>query len=100
MDLVLWFKKCADQNPNYSANINHWKDETESVTIGQWIGGKIIKLAENGYGTFQPNAGGSSISIIPSMVSNFNLKLGQAIEVRTKLDSTGTKTLITEIRLT
>lgn len=100
MDLVLWFRKCADQNPSYSANINHWKDETESVMIGQWIVGKIIKLAENGYGTFQPNAGGSSISIIPSMVSNFNLKLGQAIEVTTKLDSTGTKTLITEIRLT
>lgn len=99
MDLVLWFKKCADENPNYSSNISHWKGEKESGNIGGWIKGKIVKLAVNGYGTFQPNIGGNSISVIPKMVLDFKLKEEQEIEVTTKLDSAGTKTLIKEIRI-
>ncbi len=99
MDILIWYKQYADANSNYSTNLMHWKTLTLEPNSGSWIKGKIIKLADNGFGTFQPYVGGSSISVIPKMVLDFKLLEGQEIEITTKSDLNGTKTFIKDIRI-
>lgn len=98
MDLILWFKKCSDENPNYAENISLWKESSSEKITESWIKGTIVKIADNGYGTFQPQAGGKSISIIPSMVKEQKLSEGMNIEITTKYDVSGTKTYVQELK--
>jgi hypothetical protein len=57
----------------------------------------VGRIADNGYGTFQPENGGSTISIIPSKVKEYGLAQEQPIEVVIKTE--GNKNLIQEIRI-
>ncbi len=99
MDILIWFKKYSDENPDILKNKSHWVALNTITASGDWMAGEIIRIAPNGYGTFQPSGGGSTLSIIPAKVVEFRLKEKQFIEVLTKLDSAGTKILIHEIRL-
>jgi hypothetical protein len=99
MDLVLWFKKCADENPSYAENIKRWRETTAEAVVEGWIKGTVFKIdLNNGFATFQNLIDKSTISIIPVMVKVNALKIGDIIEVRTKMDPTGNKLLIVELR--
>lgn len=99
LDILIWFKKYADENPDKEKNKLLWTSVVTTVVTGDWIPGEVIRIAPNGYGTFQPSAGGSSLSIIPAKVSELSLKEKQLIEVITKPDTAGTKILIHDIRV-
>lgn len=94
LDILIWFKKHADENPDKEKNKLLW----EYISEGEWIRGKVIRIAENGYGTFEPLSGGEKLTIIPIKVKEFRLNVQQMIEVITKQDIKG-KTLIENIRV-
>ncbi len=94
MDVLIWFKNYVDENTDKSKNVELW----EEVTCMDKRKGIVIKIAENGWGTFQTDENGSTISIIPQMVSENNLKEGQQIEVSTEPSPDGKKTFIKKIR--
>ena len=98
MDIINWVKKYIDEHPDKEKNQLHWETTKISVLEGQWIQGEITRIAENGYGTFQPATGGKTLSVIPAKVKEFSLCTTQEIEVITKIDNTG-KTLIENIRV-
>lgn len=94
LDVLVWFKSYVDLNPDFEQNKMFWKE----TSTDEWITGTVTKIAENGWGTFQPNDGGKTISIPPSMVMGNQLKELDIIEIKTKLNSTGTKTHIDSIK--
>lgn len=98
MDVLLWFKKYADENPDESKNKVLWVDIFLNQNIDEWIKGKIIRIAGNRWGTFEPIGGGKTISVPPPMVTQHNLLENEIVDVITKLDSTGTKTHIDQLR--
>lgn len=98
MDIINWFKKYIDENPDKEKNQLLWETLNSPVPDVEWIKGVVIRIAENGYGTFQPLGGGKALSILPMKVKEHNLSLNQAIEVTTKPDNTGTKILIEQIK--
>jgi hypothetical protein len=98
MDLILWYKEYSILNANNELNKSYW---VESVLVNksnenEWILGKVIRIAENGYGTFQTNDLDQTLTIVPFKVKEFNLVLDQQIEVLVKQE--GNKTLINSIR--
>jgi len=95
LDVLIWFKKYADENSDKEKNQSLWAPVPEGV----WIKGEIIRIAETGYATFQPSDVGKTLTIVPGMVKENHLKLNQIIEVTTKPDITGTKTFIDQIRI-
>lgn len=99
IDVLIWFKKYADENSDTVKNKSLWETLETSSSEDEWIKGQVIKIAENGYGTFKPLTGGNTLSIIPSKVSELKLYETQTIEVITKPDPTGTKKLIKSIRV-
>jgi hypothetical protein len=96
LDLLVWYKRFSDHNTDPNKNKLFW--ESNSLDDNDWIAGKIIKIAENGYGTFQPNNGGKTISILPAKVKEFALEEGQPIKVVTKYSTDGTKLHIDKIK--
>lgn len=99
MDLVLWFKKCSDENSSYAENIKRWKETTTEAAVDGWIKGAVVKIdSSNGFGTFQSAIDRSNLSIPPPIVKSNSLKVGDKIEVRTKMDAAGSKLLIADLR--
>jgi hypothetical protein len=98
MDLVLWFKKVYDENPDAAKNKLFWAEHSAVVSTGEWAKGTVVRIAENGFGTFQNSADRSNLSVLPAMVTTNTLKVGDRIEVRTKMDAAGSKLLIAELR--
>ena len=98
MDLVLWFKKVYDENPDSAKNKLFWIEHDAVVSTGEWTKGTIVRIAENGFGTFQISADRSNLSILPAIVKSNTLKVGDIIEVRTKMDAAGSKLLIADLR--
>lgn len=94
-DILIWFSFFIEQNPDPELNRKLWHPITNEI-VGDWIPGKVLRIAENGYGTFQPKNGGNLLSIIPIKVKEFNLQSNQPIEVIVKTE--GAKTLIQNIR--
>ncbi len=97
MDVLVWFKNYVDCNPNFDLNKKLWINIIPTHTSGDWIPGEICKIAENGYGTFQPYNGGKTLSIVPYKIKEYKLIVNQQIEVITKVE--GEKTLIQEIKI-
>lgn len=85
MDILIWYVKYVEKNPDISSNQKLWIEIAYSEIEGDWIQGKVTKIAENGYGTFQPSNGGKTLSIIPNKVNEHRLKEKQPILVTTKL---------------
>lgn len=97
MDILIWFKSYTDKNPDIEKNKALWIDNPDIIAKAEGVIGTVIQIAENGYGTFEPKDGGKTLSIIPTMVRNYNLSEGDCIEVITKPNSDGTKLLIERI---
>ncbi|QXP63251.1 hypothetical protein [Polaribacter sp. HaHaR_3_91] len=77
-------------------------NNVKATNLAKWckvevINGQVIKIAENGWGTFKQAESNIEISIPPGMISASKLTLNQSIEVTTKLSPDKTKTFIKEI---
>lgn len=99
MDLILWFKEISDANPDISKNKSNWVESTTKLNAGSWIKGSVVRIADNGFGTFQSTVDRTPISILPKLVTAFGLKTGDRIEVITKTNSTSGKVFIDDLRM-
>ena len=93
-DLLLWFKEFTLNNADNNPNKVLWQSK---VTNGDWISGKVTRIAENGWGTFQPDNVHSTISIPPKMVSGNQLNESDSIKLIVQPNPEGTKTFIKAI---
>jgi len=95
-DLLLWFKKFMENNPDIDINKSRWKSK---VSNGGWIPGTVNRIAENGYGTFQPENELTTISILPKMVSDNQLNENDSIKIIAEQSPDGKKTHIKAIEI-
>ncbi|MCO6461111.1 MAG: hypothetical protein J5I59_06885 [Saprospiraceae bacterium] len=93
-DLLLWFKEFMKNNPDKESNKVCWKSK---VSNGDWITGTVSRVAENGWGTFQPDNAHATISIPPKMVSDNHLNENDSIKIMAEPSPDGTKTFIKAI---
>lgn len=93
-DLLLWFKEFLVNNDDKKTNKARWKSK---VSNGDWITGTVTRIAENGWGTFQPSNALATISIPPKMVSDNGLNETDSIKVIAEPSPDGTKTFIKAI---
>jgi hypothetical protein len=98
-DVLIWFKKFIDNNPDIEINktFSYAYNPQSELNPGDWIKGKIIRIAENGWGTFEPYNNGKTISIPPIIITQNNLSENDCIEITTKPDVSGTKTYIDKL---
>jgi hypothetical protein len=93
-DLLPWFKDYMNNNSDEELNKSRWKSKLIS---GDWIKGSVTRIAENGWGTFQPDNNSVKISIPPKMVCDNGLSENDHIKVTTEPSPDGTKTFIKAI---
>ncbi|WP_367755833.1 hypothetical protein [Flavobacterium sp. WC2430] len=99
-DLLVWYQNYLIANSNMEANESLCIDLVENnnnQNASDWHEGHVTKIAENGFGTFQPNNGSNSLSIHPIAVTNNQITLGDNLNVRTEPSPDGTKLHIKEI---
>jgi hypothetical protein len=93
-DLLLWFKALMEHNLDKDANKARWQNKGK---IENWLTGTVTRIADNGWGTFQPENSDNTISIPPKMVTDYRLNENDSIKVLTRPSSDGTKTYILAI---
>jgi hypothetical protein len=93
-DLLLWFKEFMDNNSNKDTNKARWKSK---VSNGVWIAGTVTRIADNGWGTFQPDKAHATISIPPKMVTDNHLNETDSIKIIAEPSPDRTKTFIKAI---
>lgn len=74
MDVLIWFREYVDLNPNIEDNKKSWINTESIIHNGDWITGTIIKIHENGFGTFKPDTSTQTIGIVPKLSKNILLK--------------------------
>ena len=94
MDVLIWFREYVDLNPNIEDNKKSWINTESIIHNGDWITGTIIKIQENGFGSFKPDSSTQTIGIVPKIIEEYSIKENDRLKVTTKKDSTGTKTHI------
>ena len=68
-DILIWFKKYADENPDKEKNKSLWVNLEEA--IGDWQEGIVISLSTTkGFAFFKPTCGTSNAYIHPTIVSD------------------------------
>ena len=65
---------------------------------GDWIEGEVIKV-ENGFGTFKPEIGFKTLTVMPNIMTNNNIQLGSKLKVTTKPSPDGQKTYIKDLEV-
>src|SRR5690606_33198952 len=100
LEILNYIKPLIDENKDVSANQSKWQiiNSNETISHGNWVSGTVIRIADNGYGTFKDEANSPTLSIMPSMVKEYDLDKDQKIEVMTKPSSDGSKTYIEKIK--
>ncbi len=93
-DLLLWFKDFMSNNQDSATNQSRWKSK---LSNGVWIKGTVTRIADNGWGTFQPENTFPTLSIPPKMVNDHGLNENEAIKVITGPSPDGSKTFIKAI---
>ena len=94
-DLLLWFKDFMVNNGDEDANKNRWKSK---LSNGEWIAGIVTRIADNGWGTFQPNDAHATISIPPKLVNDNRLTVSEKVRVIAEPSPNRSKTFIIAIR--
>jgi hypothetical protein len=93
-DLLLWFKEFMVNNFDKDTNKARW---TSKVSNGDWITGTVSRIADNGWGTFQPDNAHATVSIPPKMVTDYRLNETDSIKIIAEPSPDGTKTFIKAI---
>jgi len=99
-DLFVWYDNYLMHNSDIGINKSHWIDAEEnqfSSGDNDWLEGVVIKIAENGWGTFQPSNNTIPLGIHPIAISKNQIYPGEKLKVKTQLSQDGTKTHIKEI---
>jgi hypothetical protein len=89
-DIMLWFKDFVDSNNDPEENKSRWESN-------EWITGTVTRIAENSWGTFQPENNSTTIGIPPKIVQDHSLIENEKIKVTTKPSPDGAKTFIKAI---
>ncbi|WP_274475393.1 hypothetical protein [Mangrovimonas aestuarii] len=98
-DVLDYFKTFIDSNLVKERNLSKWeKKQVESEVSGEWIAGKLIRVAGNNFGTFRSSDGVIELTILPKIMDEFSFREGDNIEVTTKPSPCGTKTFIDLIK--
>jgi hypothetical protein len=80
MDLLIWYKKYADENPFKEKNKALWLPKEES--LGDWQDGLVINLNPlKGFAFFKPNNGAPNSIISPRMVTDLKLSNNESVFV-------------------
>ena len=87
-DLLLWFKLFMEKNNIRDTNLKRWESK---VINGDWIVGTITRIANNGWGTFQPENANATIGIPPTMITEHHLNETDSIKIIAEPSSDGTK---------
>lgn len=93
-DLLLWFKEFMENNSDKDKNKARWKSKFSN---GDWIIGRVTRIAENGWGTFQAENSHITVSIPPPMVTKNNLSETDLIKIIAEPSPDGKKTFIKSI---
>lgn len=93
-DLLVWFKDFMNDNPDKEINKIKWKNKLIS---GDWIQGSVIRIAENGWGTFQTKNATTTVSIPPNLINENKLSINDHVKVITEPSPDGQKTYIKAI---
>jgi len=101
MDILIWFKKYADENPDKDKNKLLWLPVEE--TIGVWKDGIVVNLNnDKGFAFFKPNNGSSNTFILPSTVTEHCLsnddKISVIVEEYVDTKSNETKTRVKSLK--
>lgn len=95
LDVLVWFKQYIDSNPKpENWELVEWHHEIDN----NWLSGQVLRIAENGWGTFKPDDSYDTISIPPKMVIENHLEETELIEVITEPSPDGSKTFIKTIK--
>lgn len=89
-DILIWYKNLCQRFPNIEKNKTLWLNSKAD----DWITGTIIKIQENGFGTFKPDTSAQTLGILPKIMEDNCFKENDKVKVTTKKDSTGIKTYI------
>lgn len=99
LEVIVWLKDYVDSKPikeNWEIIDSNSKKEDCDETENKWLFGSVLKIADNGYGTFKPDSSANTLSIIPNMIKKYNLHQNDRIKVKTK-KAGNNKTHIQEI---
>jgi hypothetical protein len=100
LDVLAYIKPFIVLNNDKVENLSKWeivKINTPETGVC-WISGIVIRIAKNGWGTFQDENNSPTISIMPKMIDENKLVVNQKIEILTKQSLDGSKTHIKEIK--
>jgi hypothetical protein len=84
LEVLIWFKKYVEQNPDKELNIKNWIDSSTSQPdiSNDFINGRVINLnTDRGFAFFKPDLPGENVYIPKQLVSDFFLKDGSRIKV-------------------
>lgn len=99
IEVLDYLKVFIDENSDIAKNQSKWEFiNTPIISNGNWIFGSISRIAGNGYGTFEPDNGDQTLSILPSKMKDSLLTTGDKIKVTTLPSPCGTKTYINNIK--
>ncbi len=84
MDVLVWFKKYVDLNPNIEDNKKSWINIEPIIHNGDWIIGTIIEIQGNGFGTFKPDTSSQTIGILPIIMEQYSFKENDRVKITTK----------------
>lgn len=94
-DLFVWYDNYTHKNSEENRGL--WINLEVNQNTSDWIDGYVTRIAENGWGTLQPEDGTSTLSIQPIMVTNNKINEGDKLKIRFELSPDGTKRHIKEI---
>ncbi|WP_100613622.1 hypothetical protein [Confluentibacter citreus] len=100
LDTLHWLKPFIDNNSVKAKNVIKWEHKQPETNISDaWISGKIIRIADNGWGTFQSICKSQQISIPPKMVSSSGMGINDNVKIVLEPSPDGTKMHVREIKL-
>lgn len=85
-DLLLWFRDFMEANPDKDLNKTLWRSTLDER---DWVSGRIIRIAENGYGTFESDNDPRQITVPPQFIKDRKLKENAQVRVILKPSPSG-----------
>lgn len=97
LDVLLWFKKYADDHTSIADNRTLWEDLVQPEGLGDEQVGIVIKRPDQGYAFFKPDTGAENAYIKNGFVKDNSLVNAMRVAVRTKLADKGPE--VTSLRV-
>jgi hypothetical protein len=98
LDTLHWLKPFIDDNSDNAKNEIKWEHKQHEPNSSEtWLSGKIIRIAENGWGTFQSDSELTLISIPPHMIIDNKVSLENKLTLIVEPSPDGTKTHVKDI---